>query len=105
MASFGIKTNGAQCRATWPFCQPVSKDDIPDYYEVIKEPMDFSTMEARLEAGQYMAIGDFIKDAQLVFDNCRRFNGETNPNPETRPKQPRRIVIGSGQRSRININY
>ncbi|KAF4462664.1 histone acetyltransferase [Fusarium albosuccineum] len=65
--------------SSWPFCQPVRKDGIPDYYEVIKEPMDFSTMEARLEAGQYMAIGDFIKDAQLVFDNCRRFNDETLP--------------------------
>ncbi|KAH7112367.1 hypothetical protein EDB81DRAFT_848874 [Dactylonectria macrodidyma] len=63
-------------QSSWPFSQPVSQDDVADYYEVIKEPMDLSTMEARLEAEQYMAPEDFIKDAQLIFDNCRQFNGE-----------------------------
>ncbi|KAM6514134.1 hypothetical protein FALCPG4_015294 [Fusarium falciforme] len=65
--------------SSWPFLQPVSKDDVADYYEAIKEPMDLSTMEARLEAKQYMAPEDFIKDAQLIFENCRRFNDENSP--------------------------
>ncbi|RMI90671.1 hypothetical protein CDV36_016631, partial [Fusarium kuroshium] len=64
--------------SSWPFLQPVSKDDVADYYEAIKEPMDLSTMEARLEAKQYMAPEDFSKDAQLTFENCRRFNDENS---------------------------
>jgi histone acetyltransferase len=64
--------------SSWPFWQPVSKDDVNDYYEVIKESMDLSTMEARLEAEQYMTPEDFITDAQLIFDNCRQFNGENS---------------------------
>ncbi|EEU38577.1 GCN5-related N-acetyltransferase [Fusarium vanettenii 77-13-4] len=36
-------------KSSWPFLEPVSKDDVADYYETIKEPMDLSTMEARLE--------------------------------------------------------
>ncbi|KAH8665299.1 Bromodomain-containing protein [Ilyonectria robusta] len=63
-------------QSSWPFSQPVSQDDVADYYEVIKEPMDLSTMEAKLEAEQYMTPEDFIKDAQLIFGNCRQFNGE-----------------------------
>jgi histone acetyltransferase len=65
-------------QSSWPFRQPVSEDDVADYYEVIKEPMDLSTMEARLEAEQYMTPEDFIKDARLIFDNCRQFNGESS---------------------------
>ncbi|KAM6505395.1 histone acetyltransferase [Fusarium solani] len=65
-------------QSSWPFRQPVSEDDVADYYEVIKEPMDLSTMEARLEAEQYMTPEDFINDARLIFDNCRQFNGENS---------------------------
>ncbi|KAI3571225.1 Bromodomain-containing protein [Fusarium oxysporum f. sp. albedinis] len=65
-------------QSSWPFRQPVSEDDVADYYEVIKEPMDLSTMEARLEAEQYITPEDFIKDARLIFDNCRQFNGENS---------------------------
>ncbi|KAH7110021.1 hypothetical protein B0J13DRAFT_682322 [Dactylonectria estremocensis] len=33
-------------------------------------------MEAKLEADQYMTPEDFIKDARLVFANCRKYNDE-----------------------------
>ncbi|KAJ3455193.1 hypothetical protein MRS44_013793 [Fusarium solani] len=65
-------------QSSWPFRQPVSEDDVADYYEVIKAPMDLSTMEARLEAEQYMTPEDFIKDARLIFENCRQFNDENS---------------------------
>lgn len=65
--------------AAWPFAQPVNKDEVPDYYEVIKEPMDLSTMEDRLQNDLYPRPEDFIKDAKLIFDNCRRYNNETTP--------------------------
>lgn len=65
--------------SAWPFAQPVNKDEVPDYYEVIKEPMDLSTMEERLSNDLYPRPEDFIKDAKLVFDNCRRYNNESTP--------------------------
>ncbi|KEF56857.1 histone acetyltransferase [Exophiala aquamarina CBS 119918] len=65
--------------AAWPFAQPVNKDEVPDYYEVIKEPMDLSTMEERLQNDLYPRPEDFVKDAKLIFDNCRRYNNETTP--------------------------
>ncbi|OBT50216.1 histone acetyltransferase [Pseudogymnoascus sp. 24MN13] len=65
--------------SAWPFLHPVSREDVADYYEVIKEPMDLSTMETKLEADNYATPEDFIKDAKLVFDNCRKYNNETTP--------------------------
>jgi histone acetyltransferase len=66
-------------QSAWPFLTPVSKDDVADYYDVIKEPMDLSTMESKLEADQYDKPEDFIKDARLIFDNCRKYNNESTP--------------------------
>jgi len=38
--------------------------------------MDFRSMEHKLETKQYSSLDDFIKDTQLVFDNCRMYNPE-----------------------------
>jgi histone acetyltransferase len=65
--------------AAWPFTQPVNRDEVPDYYEVILEPMDLSTMEEKHEKDMYPTPQDFIKDATLIFDNCRRYNNESTP--------------------------
>ncbi|EJP65839.1 Histone acetyltransferase GCN5 [Beauveria bassiana D1-5] len=65
--------------SAWPFLVPVNRDDVADYYDVIKEPMDFSTMESKLEADQYPTPEEFIKDATLVFGNCRKYNNESTP--------------------------
>ncbi|KAI1091624.1 Bromodomain-containing protein [Rostrohypoxylon terebratum] len=66
-------------QSAWPFLNPVNKDDVADYYDVIKEPMDLSTMETKLEADQYGTPEEFIKDAKLIFDNCRKYNNESTP--------------------------
>ena len=63
--------------SAWPFAQPVSKDEVSDYYDVIKEPMDLSTMENKLENDKYGSFGQFLYDAQLIFNNCRTYNAET----------------------------
>ncbi|KAI9817101.1 MAG: histone acetyltransferase [Pycnora praestabilis] len=65
--------------SAWPFQAPVNKDEVADYYEVIKEPMDLSTMEEKLEKDLYPAPEEFIRDAKLIFNNCRQYNNETTP--------------------------
>ncbi|XXH05642.1 hypothetical protein Hte_012077 [Hypoxylon texense] len=74
-----LLSNMANHQSAWPFQHPVNKDDVADYYDVIKEPMDLSTMESKLEADQYTTPEEFIKDAKLIFDNCRKYNNETTP--------------------------
>lgn len=65
--------------SAWPFQMPVNGDEVHDYYEVIKEPMDLSTMESKLEKDQYETVEDFIKDVLLIVRNCKRYNAETTP--------------------------
>lgn len=63
----------------WPFQQPVNKDEVLDYYDVIKEPMDLATMEEKHEKDLYPTPEDFIRDAKLIYDNCRKYNNESTP--------------------------
>jgi histone acetyltransferase len=61
-------------KQAWPFVKPVDKDEVPDYYKTIISPMDFSTMEERLEQGFYTTPKLFIDDLKLIFSNCRSYN-------------------------------
>ena len=42
--------------------------------------MDFGTISTKLNQNKYVTMGDFAKDVELVFSNCRQFNP-----PETYP--------------------
>lgn len=47
---FGAVLNAVrQHQSSWPFLKPVSVDDVPDYYDHIKYPMDLKTMCERLK--------------------------------------------------------
>lgn len=61
----------------WPFAVPVNKEEVGDYYDVIKEPMDLSTMELKLENDKYESFDQFLYDCRLIFNNCRAYNAET----------------------------
>jgi hypothetical protein len=37
---------------SYPFLRPVRKGDAPDYYKVIKSPMDFKTMAKKLRKAE-----------------------------------------------------
>lgn len=37
-------------QASWPFRDPVSPEDVPDYHLVVKEPIDLKLIESRLNA-------------------------------------------------------
>ncbi|KAG0323604.1 hypothetical protein BGZ99_002700 [Dissophora globulifera] len=58
------------------FTQPVDVTLVPDYSTVIKNPMDFSTMRAKVDRNFYPNIDEFLKDFQLVCDNARLYNSK-----------------------------
>ncbi|KAL7414912.1 hypothetical protein BDY24DRAFT_385012 [Mrakia frigida] len=64
--------------AAWPFSKPVNKDEVADYYVVVAEPMDLSTMELKLDSNLYPTLDDFLYDADLIFKNCRQYNPESS---------------------------
>lgn len=70
-----------RCNAASIFHKPVDPDrlGIPDYFEIVKEPLDMGTIKQRLNHNYYMTMQEFIRDIQLCFDNCLLFNGEESP--------------------------
>lgn len=58
----------------WPFIKPVDVNEVPNYYNIIKEPMDLSKVEAKVNKQQYERYVDFIHDVAKIFENCRLFN-------------------------------
>lgn len=56
----------------------MKKLSLFDYYDVIKKPMDFSTIKSKLEANLYDSNEKFVEDVELVFENCQKYNGENN---------------------------
>ncbi|XP_072414952.1 nucleosome-remodeling factor subunit BPTF isoform X5 [Chiloscyllium punctatum] len=66
-------------KMAWPFLEPVDPNDAPDYYGIIKEPMDLSTMEERIHHRFYKKLTDFVGDMTKIFDNCRYYNPSDSP--------------------------
>lgn len=62
----------------WPFMDPVEEDYAPNYYAVIRRPMDLRKMEERLDSGYYTDFNMFKADFKLIVNNCRLYNGQDN---------------------------
>ena len=60
------------------FHEPVDikKYNIPDYYDIIKHPMDFRTIKNKLDKLMYSNFKEFCSDIDLTFNNCFMYNGE-----------------------------
>ncbi|XP_036762374.2 bromodomain testis-specific protein [Manis pentadactyla] len=61
---------------SWPFQQPVDavKLKLPDYYTIIKNPMDLNTIKKRLEHKYYVNASECIEDFNIMFSNCYLYN-------------------------------
>ncbi|XP_042581727.1 bromodomain testis-specific protein-like isoform X2 [Cyprinus carpio] len=61
---------------SWPFRQPVDavRLNLPDYYTIIKNPMDLSTIKKRLENNYYWKAMECIEDFNTMFTNCYMYN-------------------------------
>jgi bromodomain-containing factor 1 len=50
--------------------------NIPTYFQIIKKPMDLTTVQTKLENHAYEKASEFKEDVQLIFKNCFKFNSE-----------------------------
>ena len=57
-----------------PFMKLPSKAEYPDYYQVIRQPLDLQGISRRRH--QYETLEDAVSDCVLVFDNAMQFNME-----------------------------
>ncbi|KAI7871314.1 Bromodomain-containing protein [Spinellus fusiger] len=65
----------------FPFLAPVDSValNIPDYPTIVKHPMDLSTVESKLNQGNYDSPEEFEADIRLMFKNCYLYNPSAIP--------------------------
>nr|XP_028574624.1 protein polybromo-1 isoform X9 [Podarcis muralis] len=51
-----------------------SKVQYPDYYAIIKEPIDLKTIAQRIQNGSYKSIHAMAKDIDLLVKNAKTYN-------------------------------
>ncbi|XP_048774287.1 CREB-binding protein-like isoform X2 [Ostrea edulis] len=63
-----------------PFRQPVDPVmlNIPDYFDIVKKPMDLSTIKRKLDTGQYTDPWQYCDDVWLMYDNAWLYNRKTS---------------------------
>lgn len=63
-----------------PFRQPVDPNTlgIPDYFDIVRKPMDLSTIHTKLTTGQYSDPWEYVDDVWLMFDNAWLYNRKTS---------------------------
>lgn len=59
------------------FNEPVDPvaQNLPYYFDLVKEPMDLGTIKCRLNSAYYESLSDCLRDIRLVFTNAILFNG------------------------------
>ena len=62
----------------WVFATPVNPVELglDDYFDIIKKPMDLSTIQKKLDAATYHSFDDFRSDVRLTFENAMKYNEE-----------------------------
>lgn len=60
------------------FSRPVDpqEDDCPDYYKVIKKPMDLGTIRQKIDLGQYKTVHEWRQDMELIWSNSLKYNAK-----------------------------
>ncbi|KAG9306980.1 hypothetical protein G9A89_000894 [Geosiphon pyriformis] len=57
-----------------PFMKPVK--NAPQYHEIIQHPMDLGTIKENCKNFRYHTASEFLRDIQLMVDNCHQYNGK-----------------------------
>ncbi|XP_042066183.1 uncharacterized protein LOC121809546 [Salvia splendens] len=56
------------------FSEPVDPEELPDYFDIIKHPMDFGTVRKKLESGAYKNLDELEADVDLICSNAMQYN-------------------------------
>ncbi|KAK3150377.1 hypothetical protein QOZ80_3AG0232420 [Eleusine coracana subsp. coracana] len=79
----GIMREITSDKLAWPFLKPVDVKalQLDDYYKIISKPMDFSTIEKKMEGRdgtKYSSVREIYSDVRLIFTNAMKYNDEQN---------------------------
>ncbi|XP_070790478.1 bromodomain-containing protein 8-like [Pituophis catenifer annectens] len=65
-------------RYSGPFLKPVSEKQAPGYKDVVKRPMDLSSIKRNLSKGQIQHMVQFQRDLMLMFQNAIMYNNSNH---------------------------
>lgn len=61
-----------------PFMRLPTAKELPEYYEMIKTPVDFNKIKKKLSEFRYQSLDDLEADVMLLCKNAQEFNIETS---------------------------
>ena len=78
----------------WVFLEPVDPValNLPDYFDVVKNPMDLSLVKKKLESASYGDTELFATDVRLVYNNAILYNGEASAVGEIAQTMLRKLI-------------
>lgn len=47
---------------------------LTDYLDIVKQPMDLSTISKKLKTNKYASVNDVFDDFNLIWSNCKLYN-------------------------------
>ncbi|KAG8010550.1 putative global transcription activator SNF2L2 [Nibea albiflora] len=77
------------------FVQLPSKKEVPEYYELIRKPVDFRRIRERVRNHKYRSVGDLEKDIFLLCHNAQTYNLEGS----------QRIVTDEEQKEAVSASH
>lgn len=56
------------------FHNPIKVSEAPDYYDIVRRPMDLKTIKTRFKEGIIANSAEFQRDIYLMFANSMMYN-------------------------------
>lgn len=53
----------------------MKKKDAVNYYEMVKDPIDLTSMKNKAKRQEYLSLGQLIQDFNLLRANAELYNG------------------------------
>jgi hypothetical protein len=75
MISRMLSGPGYWTRLVGPFRNPVDpvSDNVPNYFDVVKRPMDLRTIKGKMDRNEYTTAAEFEADIRLICQNCYEY--------------------------------
>lgn len=69
----------ARNKLFYMFTRPVDIKEVPDYLDIIRQPMDLETMMTKIDQHAYESAKDFLADIEQICLNALEYNPDRNP--------------------------
>ncbi|VEL08853.1 unnamed protein product, partial [Protopolystoma xenopodis] len=60
------------------FLHPVGENIAPDYQSIVKQPMNFSLMQEKVDSMAYSSVSELVVDFDLTLSNCFLYNQKSS---------------------------